>query len=289
MLNEAEKMFWSNISAITRRGRVSHIRDSAGSLALIRTFQTSLGKPGSTGHSLIANLLGNVDKSCSKSVSLIKFRFTTDASTSITLRREILEAIQNKFPNFHLSDDLQWPRITNNGSPLAHSPERNSKRLQSVYESDEEDSGNNDAPLKKYWEHIREKYHSQVLDAKSLLHSKADHLPRHWTVVNIFVTEDKNTLFVTRQRARHEPLIFSLPLQGHREGGDDSHLGFSDALDELKEIVRLSDEGTKSAVNVKIDDKKARAAWWADRAALDKRLQELLESIEFCWLGAFKV
>lgn len=62
-----------------------------------------------------------------------------------------------------------------------------------------------------------------------------------------------------------------------------------DALHELREIVRLSDEGTRRAVHVKSDDPQARADWWAERAALDKRLQALLENIEFCWLGAFKV
>ena len=63
----------------------------------------------------------------------------------------------------------------------------------------------------------------------------------------------------------------------------------SDAVGELREIIRQSDQGTREAANVNKDDRKERAAWWANRSALDKRLKELLENIEFCWLGAFKV
>jgi separase len=66
-------------------------------------------------------------------------------------------------------------------------------------------------------------------------------------------------------------------------------LGLQEALTELFEIVRLSDEGTRNAKHVKKDDPAARAAWWKERVALDTRLKTLLENIEFCWLGAFKV
>jgi separase len=51
----------------------------------------------------------------------------------------------------------------------------------------------------------------------------------------------------------------------------------------------LSDQGTKDAIHVKPDDDEARAAWWKQRAELDSRLKTLLENIEFCWFGAFKV
>ena len=69
---------------------------------------------------------------------------------------------------------------------------------------------------------------------------------------------------------------------------DEEYLSFDDALSEMGEIIRLSNESTKSAVNIK-NDPEARQNWWKERAGLDTRLKELLQSIEFCWLGGFKV
>lgn len=57
-LNTAEKLFWSDLAEVARRGNVSHVRDSVISLALIRAFQTSLGKAGKEGATLVAQLLG---------------------------------------------------------------------------------------------------------------------------------------------------------------------------------------------------------------------------------------
>lgn len=57
-LNTAEKLFWSDLALVARRGNVSHVREAAISLALIRAFQTSLGKAGKDGPTLAARLLG---------------------------------------------------------------------------------------------------------------------------------------------------------------------------------------------------------------------------------------
>ena len=58
-LNTAEKLFWSDLAEVARRGHVSHVRDSVVSLALIRAFQTSLGKVGTESSTLVARLLGS--------------------------------------------------------------------------------------------------------------------------------------------------------------------------------------------------------------------------------------
>lgn len=200
----------------------------------------------------------------------------------------MLEVIRNKFPDYASLDDLQWPRITNNGSPIAPSKPSVKRVLQ--FDSDGEDDTDVDAAsLKEYWESVQARYLAQTLDAESLLRSKTDRLPEHWTVAHIYITEDKNTIFITRQRAGRDPLTFCLPLKGRNAMEDEEHLTFNDAVAGLKEIIRLSDVSAKEAINVKADDKDARAAWWADRTELDRRLKELLENIEFCWLGAFKV
>lgn len=203
----------------------------------------------------------------------------------------MLETIHHKFPDFRTVDDLQWPLMTPNGSPLPRPKNRTHSRFNTLTDSDEDTdpSDADEKSLKQYWEIIRDKYKAHALDASTLSRSQADMLPPNWTVVSINVTDDKSTLFVTRQRAHTEPLIFCVPLKGRRESADDEHLTFDDALNELREIIRLSDAGTREAAHVQKDDQQARAAWWAARNALDRRMQELLENIEFCWLGAFKV
>ena len=158
------------------------------------------------------------------------------------------------------------------------------------YSDDEdEDSNVDEASLRQYWNSIRDKYNNRSFNLVNLCAPKADCLPKNWTVISINITEDKNTMFVARQRAQYEPLVFCVPLKGRRETEEDEHLTFDDAMNELKQIITLSNQGTRQAVHVKNDDPQARASWWAERNMLDKQLQELLENIEFCWLGAFKV
>jgi separase len=201
----------------------------------------------------------------------------------------MLEVISNKLPSRN-RDDLRWPILSASDARLDNYSRRKNAAKSSPFTSDDDnDEQAEDLLLSDYWEYIRSKYRQLPLDLADLSRSKVDTLPANWTVVHIYLTEDQNTMFVCRQRANQQPLIFSLPLKGRRETEEDEHLTFQDAVAELREIVRLSDESTKIAINVKGQDQRARVAWWADRTALDKRLKELLESIEFCWFGAFKV
>lgn len=57
-LDHTEELFWSNLELTCRRGNVSHVREAAVRLALVRAFQASLGKPGADETLLTANLLG---------------------------------------------------------------------------------------------------------------------------------------------------------------------------------------------------------------------------------------
>ena len=209
-----------------------------------------------------------------------------DASSAITLHREMLEAIPHKFADVN-ADDLQWPCMTSDGSPIAAEPRRHSPSgasIPSAIDSDDNDK------QRAYWSALEKKYNALVLSPSSLVGSKP-RLPPHWTVIHITLTPDKSSMFISRLHTpSSQPLLFCVPLRGRRDTDEDeSRLMLEDALDELREIVRLSDEGTRRAAHVRSDDVQARAGWWAERAALDKRLQALLENIEFCWLGAFKV
>ena len=288
ILDNAEKLFWADLAIVARRGKVSRVRDATVSLAMIRALQSSLGRATKMAPVLTAGLLSEyfVKVLCVRTIIFV----VLDASAAVTLRRELLEAIQQKFPNLQAFDDLQWPLITPNGSPLPRPKTRMRARM-ALLDSEDEDDGSNldETSLKQYWDSIRDKYNNRSFDLANLSASQADCLPKNWTVISINITEDKNTMFVTRQRARQEPLIFCVPLKGRRETEEDEHLTFDDALNELKQIITLSNQGTRRAIHVKNDDPQARASWWAERSALDKRMQELLENIEFCWLGAFKV
>lgn len=67
-LNNAERLFWSDLGLISRRGIVFDVRDAAISLALIRAFQTSLGGSLADSPVVAARLLGESpiarDESC---------------------------------------------------------------------------------------------------------------------------------------------------------------------------------------------------------------------------------
>jgi separase len=195
----------------------------------------------------------------------------------------MLEAIPHKFADVS-ADDLQWPCMTNDGSPIAPDVRRHSPSGASI-----PSAINNDAQ-RTYWSALEKKYNALVLSPSSLVRSTPK-LPPHWTVIHITLTPDKSSMFISRLHTpSSQPLLFCVPLRGRRDTDEgEPRLMLEDALDELREIVRLSDEGTRRAAHVRSDDVQARAGWWAERAALDKRLQALLENIEFCWLGAFKV
>ena len=57
-LSTAEKMFWANLEFVSNCGQVSQVREAAVSLALIRSFQTSLGNSCASGARVAAGLLG---------------------------------------------------------------------------------------------------------------------------------------------------------------------------------------------------------------------------------------
>ena len=202
----------------------------------------------------------------------------------------MLDVIRHKFLNLNSVDDHHWPLITPNGSPLPPLPkiQANQFNNSSLLSSDDEELMD-DVDLKSYWEAVARRYETQCFDSQRMSASQADSLPPNWTVVNVSITEDQHTMFVTRQRAGRKPLIFCLPLKGRREGQEDDHLSYEDAIKELREIIQLSEDRSRQGAEINKTDRAARMAWWKDRTELDARLHDLLADIEFCWLGAFKV
>lgn len=214
----------------------------------------------------------------------------------------MLIAIRHKIPSEGYLDDLEWPLLAEDGTVLPRLSTSKSARLNAVLSlsdsEDEETPGDclaRDRAVEAYWESIRTKYQSQILDFSSLSSSRATGLPANWTIISISVTHGNGTLFISRQEGGTkptDPLIFCVPLNGRRDHGsgeDDEQLSFGTATGELEDIVHLSNESTKAAINIKPDDEEARSNWWKQRGQLDDRMRELMENIEYCWLGAFKV
>jgi separase len=114
-------------------------------------------------------------------------------------------------------------------------------------------------------------------------------LPEGWSVVTINLTDDQNTLFISRQQGNREPIVFAVALnrQSKKEDDEDEQFTFQAATSELRDIIQSSDDTARNAKN--IDTRDGRIEWWNTRKALDKRLEALLREIEFSWLGAFKV
>lgn len=210
------------------------------------------------------------------------------SSSAITLQRELLEAIAGKFSEID-HNDLKWPSLESRistparrnsgaGSPL---PGRSVAMLGNIgSDSDDEPS------LRTYWDTVKAKHASGDCISGEL--PNLDILPSEWAVVSISVTDDRNTMLVSRHQKDHDPLVFCLPLdrQGRRDGEEDLFT-FDAAVTELGDIISSSDEAARAATSVQGSEGKA--AWWANRKALDKRMEELLSNLEFCWLGAFKV
>ncbi|KDQ13324.1 hypothetical protein BOTBODRAFT_133563 [Botryobasidium botryosum FD-172 SS1] len=267
-LGNAEKHFWSTLTLGGVRGDVSRIRDTAVSLVLVRAFQTSLGNDGKDSAAIASALL--------------------DISAATTLRREFLECIETKLMKSVVPDDMVWPKLSPTGAPLPFAPPKGRRMpLLLLDHSDDSDVTASKNPTKAYWEAVRERYRSESFDLTALATRQIDLLPESWTVVSISVTADKSTMLLSRQRPRCEPLVFCLPLDRHsrREDGEDM-LPFQTAVEELDDIIKSSGRNAKNAMLV--EGNEAKIAWWDERKALDKRLQDLVAQIEFCWLGVFK-
>ena len=187
-------------------------------------------------------------------------------------------------------DDLQWRRMSVTGSPLKVPAAAMRKKALLFADSDDSDLEDpKNSSMQHYWQEVQERYRSQSWDPVSLTATQVDLIPPHWIVVGINVTHDRSTLIMTRQRAHQAPLIFHLPIDRHdrHENADEIDFSYENAMEELDAIIKRSNDTAQNAKNVQ--EKEHRRSWWAERAALDRRLRAFVVNVEFCWLGAFKV
>ncbi|GMK55720.1 hypothetical protein CspeluHIS016_0207760 [Cutaneotrichosporon spelunceum] len=184
---------------------------------------------------------------------------TLASAPMLTLHRELLAAIDSKYADPE-ADDMDWPVLDAAATQPADA-------------------------LQAYWAGVRARH----ADLDLLGDCDLSTLPTNWAIVSITVTDDRNTMLVTRHQNGHEPIVFCIPLdrQGRREDSEEHELfTFHAGVAELRAILAGNDESIRSIKDrVTMDDRKA---WWRERHELDTRLSELLATIEFCWLGAFK-
>lgn len=229
----------------------------------------------------------------------------------------MVDAINSKLDNDHSSNDLSWPRIKDDGSPsaLEEGPKvSNSTNLRGMLnfpndhlQMEDDLEGTAGHAMRNHWEALRTKYSSFDTELLQLPALHTAHLPQTWTVVHINVSPDAETLFLSRQRGsdctcgaqdlskcstQEEPLIFCIPLKNRRDQNDDeeTQLSVDYVNGQLAELIRLSDENSRSGVGLRDGGEvEARRKWWRERAELDEKMKSLLENVEFCWFGAFKV
>ena len=176
------------------------------------------------------------------------------------------------------------------GSPI---PQRLETQRPTILRFDDPADGEpEDREMLTYWTSVRDRNRARIVDASISSESDINRLPENWMIVHIAVNEARDTLFMSRQRPNQTPLVFCVPLartSRKENDGISAQLTFDAAVQELTDIIELNTTTGRKAALVQSQDREARAAWWAERGALDTRLKELLENMEFCWLGAFKV
>jgi separase len=266
-LHDAEVAFQRFLALRGNGGEVTDVRDAAVTIAMLRAYQASLGFNSAQFTRGAASLLGKDDRSSRCITSLTVFVPRLDSSCAITLRREFYEALAVRKRGARV-EEMVWPEVV--PGPVDQTDE-----MLQVEESGETLDNSRSESARR----------SRLLEEPDM-----SRLPSNWCTISINVTEDHNTMFIARRQRDRAPVIFTLPLdrQGKREEEDQSFT-LDTAVTELRTIIKESDDSARSAKDVDRTDKSAKMQWWSNRKVLDQRLQDLLENIEFCWLGAFKV
>lgn len=117
--------------------------------------------------------------------------------------------------------------------------------------------------------------------------SYVETIPQKWSVISMSLSDNQHDLCITKFQAGHSPFILRLPLErANGRDADSEVFNFEHGREELLDIIKLANETSHSAKD--FTAKGERTAWWAEREALDKRLEDLLATVETTWLGGFK-
>ncbi|GAA6018536.1 hypothetical protein JCM11491_006438 [Sporobolomyces phaffii] len=228
------------------RSQPSKIRELSLITGTMRTFHANVGKSSRRAAVSVAHLL--------------------DLGTAVTLRREMLDAIDHKLAQSTRQDDLLWPSL-----------------LFEVEREEHQDASTERQLLLT----MRDRYRLETPEPALTDSSMSSLLPPKWSTISLHLTPDRDNIIVVRHRRDSEPVVFKLPLDrlARREGEDES-FAYVDATNELAEIISATKINAANAKHVKTREE--RESWWQERQELDGRLKELLQMIEDVWLGAFK-
>lgn len=106
-----------------------------------------------------------------------------------------------------------------------------------------------------------------------------DDLPETWSLVSISLNDAKSEMLLSRATAGTTPLILRIPLaRSAIDDAEENEFTFSEAKEELMDIIdnaNLTAHDSRSQA-----EKAARKEWWAEREALDRRLETLLLNME---------
>ncbi|KAH6624554.1 peptidase family C50-domain-containing protein [Chaetomium sp. MPI-SDFR-AT-0129] len=152
-----------------------------------------------------------------------------------------------------------------------------------------------------------------TLDLHRIQRDYIDLVPSSWNLLSLSLSlgeNDTHDLCITKFQAGQTPFVLRLPLERASSRDADSDVfDFAQGRAELLEIIgginrtcheakgptsfssSSSGSGPSGATGQGGGEKNgadARAAWWAEREALDTRLGSLLENIEQIWLGGFR-
>lgn len=264
-LLEVDRLLTRALSMSASRSGPARLRELAALFSVLRGLQASVGKPSKRAAVEVAHTLGKSARLKRVGRPAHYSSLLLDLGLAVTLRRDMLEAIDYKLAPGARQDDLLWPRIDVSCSHKAA-----------------------EQATTKYWAGLRDRYKTEAHEPSLTELALASVLPAAWTTVSIHLSLEEDCLVLVRHRRAAQALILRVPLdrQARREGEEESYT-FELARDELQDIVAASNLGAQSAKHV--DGKAARATWWAERKELDSRLRVMLQTIENEWLGCFKV
>ncbi|KAK9476091.1 peptidase family C50-domain-containing protein [Lipomyces japonicus] len=135
--------------------------------------------------------------------------------------------------------------------------------------------------------HLRSR--ENLVDLNSFQKEYIDIIPDRWAVVSISLCDDTDDMIISRFQAGESSFLLRLPLNRHSSrDADEDIFSYKSALEEIRAIIASSNDTAQASRTMQNATKSQKQDWWASRRALDSRLKELLDNIEYCWLGGFK-
>jgi separase len=183
-----------------------------------------------------------------------------DLSVGITLRREMLEPLEQRLRDPLLKpDDLEW-------SPTPTLPLKDDR-------------------TKRLMERYKQNLDSAVANHETIIRN----LPDDCLVVSLHVSQQNDSLIVVQYKPSKQTPCLSLRLPFDRlskREGEEECLTLQLMKEQFEAIMKANNTFINKAVEVKT--KEERVSWWSERREIDTALGQLVRNVEHFWLGAFK-